>query len=94
MNYEQLAKSILEKIGGEKNISNVTHCATRLRFNLVDASKADTEKLKKTKGVIGVVDKGAQYQIIIGSDVSNVYKEFLKLGNFNNTSQSSGEEKT
>lgn len=93
MNYEQLAKSILEKIGGEKNISNVTHCATRLRFNLVDASKADTEKLKKTKGVIGVVDKGAQYQIIIGSDVSNVYKEFLKLGNFNNTSQSSGEEK-
>ncbi|MGL4106685.1 beta-glucoside-specific PTS transporter subunit IIABC [Clostridium sp. LP20] len=92
MNYENLAKSILEKVGGEKNVSNVTHCATRLRFNLKDVSKAKTDSLKKTKGVLGVVDNGPQYQIIIGSDVSNVYKEILKLGDFqSNSSKSEGE---
>ena len=94
MNYEILAKSILEKIGGKENISNLTHCATRLRFNLKDSSKANTEAIKKIKGVIGVVDKGAQYQVIIGSDVANVYKEFLKLGDFqDDNSKSKDEEK-
>ena len=94
MNYEILAKSILEKIGGKENISNLTHCATRLRFNLKDLSKANTEAIKKIKGVMGVVDKGAQYQVIIGSDVANVYKEFLKLGDFqDNNSKSKDEEK-
>ena len=94
MNYENLAKSILEKVGGEKNVSNLTHCATRLRFNLKDASKANTESLKKTKGVMGVVDNGAQYQVIIGSDVSNVYKEMLKIGDFQNNNSKTGDEKS
>ena len=69
MNYENLAKQILKNVGGQENVSNLTHCVTRLRFNLKDLSKANTEAIKKTKGVMGVVDKGAQYQIIIGSDV-------------------------
>lgn len=86
MNYENLAKEILKNIGGQENISNLTHCATRLRFNLKDLSKANTEAIKKTKGVMGVVDKGAQYQIIIGSDVASVYKELLKIGNFQSSS--------
>ena len=94
MNYENLAKSILEKVGGEKNVSNLTHCATRLRFNLKDASKANTESLKKTKGVMGVVDNGAQYQVIIGSDVSSVYKEMLKFGDFQNNNSKTGDEKS
>lgn len=79
MNYENLAKSILEKIGGEKNISNLTHCATRLRFNLKDKSKAETESIKNIEGVMGVVDKGGQYQVIIGNDVNHVYKEITKI---------------
>ena len=74
MNYENLAKQVLKNVGGEENVSNLTHCATRLRFNLKDLSKANTEVLKKTNGVMGVVDKGGQYQIIIGNDVNNVYK--------------------
>ena len=86
MNYENLAKEILKNVGGQKNVSNLTHCATRLRFNLKDLSKANTEAIKKTKGVMGVVDKGAQYQIIIGSDVASVYKELLKIGNFQSSS--------
>lgn len=81
MNYENLAKSILKKVGGENNISNLTHCATRLRFNLKDKSKANTEELKNTQGVMGVVDKGGQYQVIIGNDVNNVYKEIIKISN-------------
>ena len=94
MNYENLAKQILKNVGGQENVSNLTHCATRLRFNLKDLSKANTEAIKKTKGVMGVVDKGAQYQIIIGSDVANVYKELLKLGDFKNSnSQNDGEKK-
>ena len=93
MNYENLAKQILKNVGGQENVSNLTHCATRLRFNLKDLSKANTEAIKKTKGVMGVVDKGAQYQIIIGSDVANVYKELLRIGNFQSSSSKNDGEK-
>ena len=82
MNYGELAKIIFEKVGGEKNISFLTHCATRLRFNLKDDKKADIEGLKNTKGKMGVVNKGGQFQVIIGSDVGSVYKELAELGNF------------
>lgn len=94
MNYELLAKSILESVGGEKNVSHLTHCATRLRFNLKDSTKANVEKLKKTKGVMGVVNKGGQFQVIIGSDVASAYKELLKLGDFQSgTSKDDSDEK-
>lgn len=79
--YNELAKKILENVGGRENISHVTHCATRLRFNLVDESKAKSDVIKKTKGVMGVVSSAGQFQIIIGSDVANVYKELVKIGN-------------
>lgn len=94
MNYQLLAKSILENVDGEKNVSNLTHCATRLRFNLKDSTKANVEKIKKINGVMGVVNKGGQFQVIIGSDVASVYKELLKLSDFQNgTSKDNGEEK-
>ena len=47
MDYSQLAKAIVEKVGGKDNITGLTHCVTRLRFNLADEAKADTEGLKK-----------------------------------------------
>lgn len=90
MDYKNLASTILEKVGGEKNVISVGHCATRLRFNLKDDKKADTEFLKNLKGIVGVVNKGGQYQVVIGSDVGNVYKALLELGTFNNN-ESSGE---
>lgn len=80
--YKELASSIIDLVGGEKNVSAVTHCATRLRFNLHDESKAMTEQLKNTKGVMGVVNKGGQYQVVIGSDVQSVYREILQMGSF------------
>lgn len=94
MNYGNLAKSILENIGGEKNVSNLTHCATRLRFNLKDSTKANVEKIKKINGVMGVVNKGGQFQVIIGSDVASAYKELLKFGDFQGgTSKDNSDEK-
>lgn len=82
MDYKKLAADIIELVGGEKNVQSVTHCATRLRFNLKDDSAAQTDKLKKVKGVMGVVNKGGQYQVIIGSDVGSVYRQILDLGSF------------
>ncbi|KAF9404377.1 hypothetical protein HW555_014365 [Spodoptera exigua] len=78
MNYQELAQNIIDNIGGQENIRELTHCATRLRFNLKDEAKAQTDALKNTVGVMGVVSKGGQYQVIIGSDVGSVYKEILK----------------
>lgn len=82
MDYKKLAEEILQHVGGRENVSGLTHCATRLRFNLKDEGKADTKVLKQTKGIMGVVSSAGQYQIIIGSDVANVYKEVQALGKF------------
>lgn len=79
MNYQQLARTIIEHVGGDKNIQGLNHCATRLRFNLKDEKKAQTEAIKKTPGVMGAVAKGGQYQVIIGSDVGTVYKEIMQI---------------
>lgn len=84
MNYKELAKEILHYVGGQNNVALVTHCATRLRFNLKDSGKADVDKLKKVKGVLGVVEKGGQFQVVIGNDVPNVFREVNNLGNFEN----------
>lgn len=81
MNYQELAAKILKLVGGKDNVSGLTHCATRLRFNLVDESKADTETLKNTPGVLGVVKSGGQYQIVIGNDVNHVYKPIAEACN-------------
>jgi PTS system beta-glucosides-specific IIC component len=78
MNYQELAASIIENVGGEKNINGLNHCATRLRFNLKDDQKAQTEAIKNTPGVMGAVAKGGQYQVIIGSDVGTVYKKIVE----------------
>ena len=92
MNYKNLAETILKNVGGEENISSLTHCATRLRFNLKDEKKVDTAALKATKGVMGAVSNAGQYQVIIGSDVGNVYKEVIELTSLDNNSPS-GEDK-
>ena len=80
MDYKQLAAVILEKVGGKENVDKLMHCANRLRFTLRDVSKADTEGLKKTKGVMSVINAGGQYQVVIGPDVPQVYQEVIALG--------------
>lgn len=82
MDYAKLAKELLDLMGGKQNVKGVTHCATRLRFNLKDDSVVDEAKVKKVKGVMGVSNKGGQFQVIIGQDVARAHRELLKLGNF------------
>ncbi|MED4040725.1 beta-glucoside-specific PTS transporter subunit IIABC [Niallia taxi] len=92
MNYQELAKLIIDKVGGEENVKSLNHCATRLRFNLKDDQKPDEQALKSTSGIMGVVNKGGQYQVIIGSDVGNVYKEITKQTNISNEGEETKDE--
>lgn len=94
MNYKDIAKTVIENVGGEDNVGYLYHCATRLRFNLKDSSKANTEILKNTPGVMGAVEKGGQFQVIIGSDVGSVYKEINSQYDLNteNSSEENSED--
>lgn len=80
MDFKQLATTILANVGGKENVDKVVHCATRLRFTLKDDTKAQTEVLKKTQGVLSVINAGGQYQVVIGPDVPAVYQEVVALG--------------
>ncbi|WP_246772840.1 PTS transporter subunit EIIC, partial [Paenibacillus polymyxa] len=80
----------MQNIGGEENVTNLVHCATRLRFNLKDNHVPDKEKLKSLEGVLTVVESGGQFQVVIGNDVAHVYQEIMKtskLGAGNNASE-------
>ena len=92
MSYHDLAKEILSQVGGKENIQQLTHCATRLRFVLNDNSKANTDTLKKTKGVVGVAEAGGQYQVIIGSDVQSVYRPLMELAGLKEDAGANAEE--
>lgn len=73
--YENLAKNIIQNIGGEQNIISLTNCITRLRFKLKDEEKADTNVLKEMDGVVTVVKSAGQYQVVIGTHVNDVRKD-------------------
>lgn len=93
MSYEVLAKEIIEKVGGASNVSAVAHCMTRLRFNLKDDSKVNLEAVKAIDGVVGAVNKGGQFQVIIGTHVSKVFDSIQAVGNFDQSSSDEPEEK-
>lgn len=82
MKYEQLAKDIIQNVGGNENVISVVHCVTRLRFKLKDESKANTDVLKNMDGVVTVMKSGGQYQVVIGNHVPDVYKDVLAVGGF------------
>lgn len=86
MDYENVAKKILQRVGGKENVVSLIHCMTRLRFTLKDESIVDDEAVRNTKGVMGIMKKAGQYQIIIGNDVGTVYEELCKLGSFSEKS--------
>ena len=77
---DSLASQIITAIGGPENVRSLTHCATRLRFELVDASKVDQNSLEHTQGVLGAVPQsGDRYQIVIGGGVATVYENIMHL---------------
>lgn len=82
MKYKDTAKKIFDIVGGKGNISSATHCVTRLRLVLKDETKVNDDEVKAIPNVIGVNKKSGQYQVILGNEVGDYYKEFAKLGNF------------
>lgn len=75
MNYQKLVNEILSYLGGKDNVASVSHCVTRLRFQLKDDQIVDISSLEKTDGVMKVVVSGGQHQVVIGNKVADVFKE-------------------
>lgn len=76
---KQIATDVLELVGGAENVTVATNCMTRLRLTLKDNNKADVEKIKKVKGVLGCQFAGSQLQVIIGQNVPKVLAEFVAM---------------
>ena len=86
------AADILAGIGGADNIASMTHCATRLRFELHDASLADKDRLEANPKVMGAVPQGgSHYQVIVGGDVATVYNAMNSLPEMANRNVSDDE---
>ncbi len=80
----QIAQDVLAAVGGKDNVTFVTHCITRLRFNLKDESIPNDEEIKKINGVIGIAKSAGQYHVIIGQNVTKVYGHVCEIGGFVN----------
>ena len=81
--FEKEAKEILSLVGDSKNVTNLVHCATRLRFELKDMKKADKHALENLPYVLSVVVSGGQFQVVIGPKVNDYYEEIIKHLNLN-----------
>ena len=81
MKYEKLSKNIIEAVGGSNNIVTLQHCMTRLRFTLKDESKANDQKIEAIDGVLSLIKKGGQYQVVIGTHVHDVYLDVCQIAN-------------
>lgn len=91
----ELAKKIIDLVGGKKNIIDVWHCATRLRMNVDSKDDVDVKKISNLKGVVTAQFSGEQLQIIIGNKVNKVYSEVINItGPIANEDHSGGSSKS
>ena len=79
MDFRKVASELIKLSGGTSNITNVTHCSTRLRFIIKDKSAVDVDAIKKCEGVLGVVFTTDELQMVFGKNVIPVYTEASKL---------------
>lgn len=77
--YQPLARDILRLVGGSENVNGLYHCQTRLRFTLADNTKADKDALEALDGVRKVMLASGMYQVVIGTNVKEVYEELEPL---------------
>lgn len=84
MNNTELSKKILELVGGKSNILSLGHCATRLRFELVDNTMTRKDEIESLEGVISVVEANGQFQVVVGGKVGKLYKNINQLIGSNN----------
>ncbi|MBS7009433.1 beta-glucoside-specific PTS transporter subunit IIABC [Anaerostipes sp.] len=92
MSNKETAEKVLMYVGGAENVTNVYHCATRLRFTLKHSDEVQKEKLQETDGVINVLGNGTQIQVVIGNAVNKVFDELVPMLPFmENISSEAGE---
>lgn len=91
--YEQLAKDIIKNVGGKENVISLTHCVTRLRFQLKDESLAKTDVLKNMDDVVTVMQTAGQYQVVIGNHVPDVFKDVCAVAGITGESDGTPQKK-
>lgn len=79
MDYKKTGLAVFEAVGGNDNIIVVTHCATRLRFELKDSGNVDKKKLEQIPGVLKSLESGGQFQVVIGPNVTTAYQAILEV---------------
>ena len=84
---EALARRLLELMGGSENVQSITHCATRLRPQFKDRNLVQKKDIQELDGVTGIVDKDSGFQIVIGTNVGEVYDAFIKYLDSTSTSE-------
>lgn len=94
IDYRITAKELVKELGGDANITKVTHCATRLRFILKDESIVDSSKVTKIPGVITTVQAGGQYQVVIGNHVKDAFNFVMELITVDETKADTPQPKT
>lgn len=93
IDYGITARELVKELGGDDNIINVTHCATRLRFILKDMKGIDSDKVRKIPGVITTVIAGGQYQVVIGNHVKDAYDKVVSLVSIDEDATGTSEQK-
>lgn len=85
--FTEDATKLLEYVGGKENINAITHCVTRMRFVLADPSKANIKKIEALPSVKGTFTQAGQFQVIIGNEVADFYKEFTSIAGIEGVSK-------
>lgn len=85
--FTQDATKLLEYVGGKENINAITHCVTRMRFVLADPKKADIKKIESLPSAKGTFTQAGQFQVIIGNEVADFYKEFTSIAGIEGVSK-------
>lgn len=81
MNYTKTAQEILMRCGNKNNISDITHCTTRLRLSIKEKSLVDQDSIKSMEGIIGIVFINDELQIVLGKDLIPIYNEVINICN-------------
>ena len=85
--FSEQAKELLAAVGGRENIAAVSHCITRMRYVLVDPKKADIKRIEAISAVKGTFTQAGQFQVIIGNEVAEFYKDFSEVSGISGVSK-------
>ena len=85
--FSEDAAKLLAYVGGKENINAITHCVTRMRFVLADPKKANIKKIESLPSVKGTFTQAGQFQVIIGNEVADFYKEFTAISGIEGVSK-------